>query len=62
VVLLDQKVELGWPGFALLTAAATKVSVVCFWELQGGHRGEAFIGKTPGMIHRGSTRNSISNS
>jgi hypothetical protein len=26
VVLLDPKVELGWPGFALATAAATKVS------------------------------------
>jgi hypothetical protein len=26
VVLLDLKVELGWPGFALATVAATKVS------------------------------------
>jgi hypothetical protein len=62
VVLLDPKVELGWPGFALATAAATKVSGGMFWELQGGHRGEAFLGQTPGVIRRGSTRNSISNS
>jgi hypothetical protein len=26
VVLLDPKLELGWPGFALATMAATKVS------------------------------------
>jgi hypothetical protein len=30
VVLLDPKVELGWPGFALATTAATKVSGVMF--------------------------------
>jgi hypothetical protein len=41
VVLLDPKVELGWPGFALATAAATKVS------------GSMFLGASRGSPRRG---------
>jgi hypothetical protein len=41
VVLLDPKVELGWPGFALATTAATKVS------------GGVFLGASRGSPRRG---------
>jgi hypothetical protein len=47
VVLLDPKVELGWPSFALATAAATKVS------------GGVFLGASRGSPRRGFYRTNI---
>jgi hypothetical protein len=47
VVLLDPKVELGWPGFALATAVATKMS------------GDVFLGASRGPPRRGFYRTNI---
>jgi hypothetical protein len=56
VVLLDLKVELRWPGFALVTAVATKVSGGLFLGVSKGSSRRGFYrtntGRdTPGLYH-----------
>jgi hypothetical protein len=53
VVLLDQKVELGWPGFALRMAAATKVSGGVFLGASRGSPRRGFYRKNTGRDTQG---------
>jgi hypothetical protein len=53
VVLLDLKVELGWPGFSLVMAAATKVSGGMFLGASRGSPRRAFYRTDTGRDTQG---------